>query len=100
MPRDERHRVLRRISRFVYYIPGTRSSCRRLVRRLIQRTALPVKQKQRLFNFFARETAPGRDVHCTMETRFGRVRAALDPSDDLSLLWYYWGYTGDRKSVV
>jgi FkbM family methyltransferase len=70
------------------------------VRRLIQRTGLPVKQKQQLFNFFVRETAPGQNLHCTMESRFGRVRAALDPGDDLSLLWYYWGYTGYEPGVT
>jgi len=96
----ERHRVLRRISRLVYHVPGTRLCCRWLVRRLIQGTDLPVKQKQRLFNFFALETAPGRDLHTTMRTPFGTIRAILDLSDDLSRIWHYWGYFDYEPGVT
>jgi len=70
------------------------------VRRLIQDTRLPVKQKQRLFNFFARETIPGRDLHALMRTPFGAIHARLDLDDDLSRLWYYWGYIDYEPGVT
>src|SRR5437868_3608439 len=91
----ERHNLLRYIARSTYIIPGIRPMVRTLVRFAVQRLPLSLKNKQRLYNFFAKDTAPLAPVSCNVLLLCGKsVKLKLTLHDDLSRMWYYWGYAG------
>lgn len=96
----ERHTQLKRIARLLYGVPGVSPAVRVLVRQLIQCSLLPLKTKQQLFNFFAKDTAPAQTIECRVHVPGnGSIRLQLDLRDDLSRTWYYWGY-GDYEVGV
>ena len=91
----ERHRVLRRIAHSLYILPGLKSAARVLVRFTVQYLHLSLKNKQRLYNFFAKDTTPTQAVTCHIQIPHGKsLKVQLNLQDDLSMMWYYWGYAG------
>lgn len=92
----ERHRLLKSLMARIYHVPSSRTGARICARMLIQNTPLSLKNKQRLYNFFAKETAPSHPVKfkCRVtEPDLRSLKLELDIRDDLSCKWYYWGYT-------
>jgi FkbM family methyltransferase len=97
----ERHKTLKRIARVLYIIPGLRTAVRLLVRLAVQSLFLSLKNKQRLYNFFAEDTSPSHDVICTTNLPYaGLVKLSLNLHDDLSRRWYYCGYSGYETGTV
>lgn len=97
----ERHKGLRQVARAVYALPGSRTSLRALTRFTVQSLPLSIKNKQRVYNFFAADTVPSAAVGCRTRLPSGEsVRLTLDLQDDLSRMWYYWGYRGYERATV
>src|ERR1051325_4227085 len=86
---------IRSVVRGVYAMPGIRAATRASVRLVAQRFPLSLKNRWRLHNFFAEDTAPeGRVVGHIHVPGAGSVKLEFDVSDYLSRVWYYLGYTG------
>lgn len=97
----ERHKTLRQVASAVCSLPGSKSSLRALTRFTVQSLPVSVKNKQRLYNLFATETLPDEDVDCSARLPGGQsVKLTLDLDDDLSRMWYYWGYRGYEEPTV
>lgn len=97
----ERHKKLRQIARTLYALPGLRSVTRNLVRSVAQWFPLSRKNRWRLFNFFAQDTAPLRTILCDVRVPGGSsVRLELDLRDYLDRVWYYLGYGGYENDTV
>lgn len=95
----ERHKNLKWFARILYIMPGVRFMVRRLLRLGIQKLAMSRKNKQRLFNFFAKDVSPTRAVTCFIkvpveEHARRNIRLTMNLQDDLSRNWYFWGYSG------
>jgi FkbM family methyltransferase len=74
-----------------------------LTRYLIQHAQLSITNKQRLYNFFAGDTAPDKPVtfSCAITNPdSATLNLELDIRDDLSSKWYYWGYTNYELGTV
>jgi FkbM family methyltransferase len=85
----------------VYTLPGSKASLRALTRFTVQSLPFSVKNKQRMYNFFAKDTVPAEDVSCSSRLPSGEsVKLALDLHDDLSRMWYFWGYSGYERATV
>ena len=88
----ERHQTLRRIASAAYYVPGMRALARIMTRFAIQSFLLSLKNKQRLYNFVAEATVPGREVLASAhDLSIGPISFKVNLRDDLSRTWYYWG---------
>lgn len=97
----ERHKALRRFAGAVYALPGSKASLRSMTRFSVQVLPFSVKNKQRLYNFFAADTVPSAAVSCSTRLPSGEsVKLTLDLRDDLSRMWYYWGYSGYERATV
>jgi FkbM family methyltransferase len=97
----ERHSKLRQVARTIYRVPGTRRAARIAVRAAIQHLPLHLRNRQRLYNFFAVDTVPSLPIECTAYLPDSRQLALqLDLRDDLSRQWYYWGYSGYEREVT
>jgi hypothetical protein len=84
-----------------FVIPGTKPVARVLTRFAIQNLPLSLKNKQRLYNFFATVTAPTRPVTVKVKNFPRRaISLTLDLRDDLSRNWYYWRYSGYEPGTV
>jgi len=100
-PTVERHKELRQVARTVYVLPGSKTSLRALTRFTVQSMPLSVKNKQRMYNFFAADTVPDSAVSCNTRLPSGKsIKLTLDLRDDLSRMWYYWGYRGYERATV
>jgi FkbM family methyltransferase len=100
-PSVERHPTLKQVARAAYHVPGTRTSARVLTRTALHSLPLSHKNRQRLYNFVAAETIPAGDINCSVRLPSGRaLRLQLDLKDDLSRMWYYWGYSGYERATV
>lgn len=96
----ERHHTLHRLARGVYRVPGARGAARVVARALIQRARLGLTNRQRVYNFFAADTAPAKPVRVSVRLPDGRtVRAELDLREDMDRHWYFWGYAGYEPGV-
>lgn len=96
-----RHRRLRRLAHIGLRAPGAKASVRRLLRLVIQHSSLSLKNRQRLYNFFAFATAPARPVTCTVRTpRGARLHWSLHLDDWISSQLYFWGYTNYELPVT
>ena len=96
----ERHRFLRSVARCLYRIPGVKPFTRTVVRWVMQRGPLSLKNGQRLYNFFSQDVSPKRMVSCRVRVpRDGQLNLSLDLRNEVCKLWYYWGY-GYEKGVV
>ncbi len=99
----ERHQIPRRIARSMYNVPGVRSTARVVTRFMIQNAPLSLKNKQRLYNFFAKDTAASTAIKfkCVIgESSKKTLHLELDIKDDLSNEWYYWGYSNYERGSV
>lgn len=97
----ERHKALRQVAKAVYVLPGSKASLRALTRFSVQSLPVSLKNKQRLYNFFAADTVPAGPVNCSGRLPSGEpVELTLDLRDDLSRIWYYWGYSGYEQATV
>jgi len=99
----ERHRLLRSAARAMYRVPKMRGTARVLTRYLIQHTPLSLRNKQRLYNFFAQDTSPDQPVEfkCAItEPHLTKLTLELDIRDDLSSKWYYWCYANYERGTV
>lgn len=95
------HPHLHRFVSPLYGIPGAKAIARWLLRSLIQKTRLPKRRKQQLYNFFSRDVISPVPLSCTVETPVqGPVSLRLDLRDDLSRQWYFWGYQGYEPGIV
>src|SRR5882724_11749595 len=98
---SQRHRFLHAIVPCMYALPFSRYLIRHLVRFLLQHSPLSVKNKQRLYNFFAQESGGSGTVVCsTHVANASAVRLRLDLQDDLSRTWYFWGYSGYEQGTI
>src|SRR5262249_7757634 len=80
----ERHRFLKYIARSIYMLPGLKLAVRELVRFAVQCLPLSLQNKQRLYNFFAKDTAPAQAITCRTPVSYGRsVELELSLQDDL-----------------
>jgi FkbM family methyltransferase len=90
-----RKSLMRSIARGMYTVPGVRTATRELVRFIAQRFPISLKNRWRLHNFFAEDTAPDDEVVSRIWIPGGStVGLELDVQDYLSRVWYYLGYTG------
>jgi FkbM family methyltransferase len=97
----EHHRTLRRIAGAAYYVPGMKALARITTRFAIQSFPLSLKNKQRLYNFVAEPTAPGRELLASaQDLSIGRISFKANLRDDLSRMWYYWGYSTYESATV
>ena len=72
-----------------------------LVRFVVQHLSLSLRNKQRLYNFFAKDIAPVHAIRCSTQVLYGRsVALELNLQDDLSRMWYYWGYDGYERGTT
>ena len=97
----ERHKALKRVASAVYVLPGSKTSLRTLTRFTVQSLPVSLKNKQRLYNFFAADTIPAAAVTSNTRLPSGQtIKLTLDLQDDLSRMWYYWGYRGYERATV
>lgn len=101
----ERHPHLRRAAQIVYLLPWMKPTIRALLRFTLQKAPLSLKNKQRLYNFFAKEVSPVAPVRCSINVPTKKQRQRyhlkleLNLQDDLSRMWYYWGYAGYERET-
>jgi hypothetical protein len=75
------------------YALGLRRTVRSIVRPAVHGDVLSLKNRQRLYNFFADDTITEDTVVATIRMPIGAtVRARLDLADEFCRTWYYWGY--------
>lgn len=97
----ERHRALRRAALALYALPGARSLARDSTRSAIQHLPLSVRNRQRLYNFFADDTIPQEPASCRLRLPGSPdLTLRLDLRDDLSRAWYFWGYGGYERGTT
>jgi FkbM family methyltransferase len=97
----QRHQTLHRIANAAYYLPGGKALARIMTRFAIQSFPLSLKNKQRLYNFVGEATAPGRELLAsTHDLSSGPISFKVDLRDDLSRMWYYWGYSSYESATV
>ncbi len=83
------------------YAFGLRRTVRSLVRPAVHGELLSLKNRQRLYNFFADDTITDDTVVATIRTPRGRtVNARLDLADEFCRTWYYWGYERYEPGVA
>ena len=83
------------------YALGLRRAVRALVRPAIHGERLSLKNRQRLYNFFADDTVSEDTVVAAMRTPRGRpIVARLDLADEFCRNWYYWGYERYEPGVA
>jgi FkbM family methyltransferase len=72
-----------------------------LIRPAIHGERLSLKNRQRLYNFFADETVTDDTVVATVRTPSGKqIAARLDLADEFCRTWYYWGYERYEPGVA
>jgi FkbM family methyltransferase len=82
-------------------VPGAKTLVRRLLRLVTQHSSLSFKNRQRLYNFFAFQTAPSQPVACAVRTpRGARLHMSLHLDDWISSQLYYWAYTNYERPVT
>ncbi len=92
--------MLRRVARGAYAL-GFRRTVRSIVRPAVHGDVLSLKNRQRLYNFFADDTITDDTVVATIRMPTGvTVRARLDLADEFCRTWYYWGYERYEPAVV
>ena len=95
-----RHAVLRRVARGAYAL-GLRRAVRSLVRPAVHGERLSLKNRQRLYNFFADDTITDDPIVASIRMPSGRtVDACLDLADEFCRAWYYWGYERYEPGVA
>jgi FkbM family methyltransferase len=100
-PDSETHPRLRSLTRRVLTVPFARTAARQAARFAIQRVPLSRKNKQRIYNLLAADTASGDPVVCHVTTpRGGWLALELNLNDGLSREWYYWGYEHYERCTV
>jgi FkbM family methyltransferase len=83
------------------YALGLRRTVRALVRPVVHGGLLSLRNRQRLYNFFADDTMTDDTVVATVRTPSGRpVVARLDLADEFCRTWYYWGYERYEPGVA
>src|SRR5260221_12032715 len=81
-------------------VPGSKGLLRRCVRKTIHSAPLSLKNKQRLYNFFAEATSPPRKIQCSDRVFDDSwIKLELNLEDDLSRQWYFWGYNGYESAL-
>lgn len=89
------------MARATYALPGAKASARALTRAALHSMPLSLKNRQRLYNFVADETIPSEVMSCWVRLPSGKpLKLRLDLKDDLSRMWYYWGYSGYERATV
>ncbi len=101
----ERHKNLKWFVHIFYIMPGVRFTVRRLLRLGIEYLPMSRKNKQRLFNFFAKDVSPTRAVTCFIkvpveEHARKNIRLTMNLQDELSRNWYFWGYSGYERGTT
>lgn len=97
----ERHPILGGLFQAARLVPGVTPASRWLARSLIQGDCLSLKNRQRVYNFIAPKTIPAQTL--AFSTRLpvgGTIRLELDLHDDLSRMWYFWGYRGYETATT
>jgi FkbM family methyltransferase len=83
------------------YALGLRRTVRALVRPAVHGELLSLRNRQRLYNFFADDTATDDTVVAKVRTPSGwPVAARLDLADEFCRIWYYWGYARYEPGVA
>ena len=83
-------------TRSAFAAPSARSSGRRFTA-----SVLSLRNRQRLYNFFADDTMTDDTVVATVRTPSGRpVAARLDLADEFCRTWYCWGYERYEPGVA
>jgi FkbM family methyltransferase len=83
------------------YALGLRRTVRSIVRPAVHGERLSLKNRQRLYNFFADDTVTDDTVVAKVRTPAGRtILARLDLADEFCRTWYYWGYERYEPGVV
>jgi FkbM family methyltransferase len=83
------------------YALGLRRTVRALVRPAVHGELLSLRNRQRLYNFFADDTVTDDTVVANVRTPSGRpVAARLDLADEFCRIWYYWGYERYEPGVA
>ncbi len=96
-----RHNHLERIASTLYRVPGSKLITREISRFVIQNSPLSFKNKQRLYNFISKDTIPRVPVMYNVKPFLGRsIKLRLNLQDDLSRMWYYWGYEGYERGTT
>ena len=83
------------------YALGLRRTVRALVRPAVHGELLSLRNRQRLYNFFADDTVTDDTVVARVRTPSGRpVAARFDLADEFCRTWYYWGYERYEPGVA
>ncbi len=83
------------------YALGLGRPVRALVRPAVHAQLLSLRNRQRLYNFFADDTATDETVVATVRLPSGaHIRARLDLADEFCRTWYYWGYERYEPGVA
>jgi FkbM family methyltransferase len=92
--------VLRRVARGAYAL-GLRRAVRAVVRPAVHADVLSLRNRQRLYNFFAEDTVTDETVIATVRTPSGRsILTRLDLADEFCRTWYFWGYERYEPGVA
>ena len=89
----DNHPVLSALTRKALRAASAKAAARIGTRFAIQRLLLRKKNKERIYNLLARESASDSMVSCCLPVPGGgRIVLKLNLSDEASRIWYYWGY--------
>lgn len=98
---QQRHRLMRGIARRIYLLPGAKSMVRGGARLAIQHLPVSLKNRHRLYYFFAAEPELAQTVTCRAGVPGGRpLRLTLDLREQMASDWYYWGTTGYERGTA
>lgn len=96
----ERYAGLHSVFRALYRVPGARSLARSAARLVIQHSPLALRNRQRVYNFFSRETSESVRVRTHVRVPGnGTVAVNLDLDEDMDRNWYFWGYGGYERGL-
>jgi len=83
------------------YALGLGRPVRALVRPAVHAELLTLRNRQRLYNFFADDTATAETVVAKVRLPSGaHIRVRLDLADEFCRTWYYWGYERYEPGVA
>lgn len=101
---DLRYQVIKSATHGICRVPGLKALIRPLARWIIQHSALSLKNKQRIYNYFAQNTVPDAAMSFNVRLPFTHptrtLKLHLELQDGLSRTWFYWGYTGYERGVT
>jgi FkbM family methyltransferase len=100
----DRHRRLKNIAHTLYLVPGFKRLAHIVIRLTILRLPISFRHKQRLYNFFGKDTSPSKSRICNVNINCANRRKSisleLNLNDDISRIWYYFGYQAYERGTT